>query len=323
MTRDPHHRNPPSTHLISYPGIIRYCYNTGDITGTYAGGICGKNTVSAIIFNCYNTGDGTESVNEQGGILGNNGGNGGTVYIYNCWSACNHVDGGIAADANSSGTVIVKNCYYIGGSPNINGSNVDKIALKMMRKFNKNQTYIFNTLQFYRKDRIIYLEKIISDAKRNNFFIGIKLVRGAYHEKEIKRAKKMNYDCPVHQIKNNTDIDYNKALEICIKNIDIISICAGTHNEKSSALLINLLKQNCISNNDKRIYFSQLLGMSDHISYNAAKKGFNVAKYVPYGPVNEMLPYLIRRAEENTSIAGQMGRELSNILSEKKRRSNS
>ena len=197
---------------------------------------------------------------------------------------------------------------------------IDNIALKMMHKFNKKQAYIFNTLQFYRKDRLIYLEKILKQAKKNKFFIGIKLVRGAYYEKEIERAKNMDYNCPVHKTKEKTDLDYNNALKVCVKNIDTISICAGTHNEESSTLLIKLLKQNCISNNDKRIYFSQLLGMSDHISYNAAKKGFNVAKYVPYGPVKEMLPYLIRRAEENTSIAGQMGRELSNIISEKKRR---
>ena len=132
----------------------------------------------------------------------------------------------------------------------------------------------------------------------------------------------MDYPCPVHTIKENTDNDYNKALSLCIENIDIISVCAGTHNEDSSALLINLLENHNISKDDKRVYFSQLLGMSDHISYNAAKKGFNVAKYVPYGPVKDVLPYLIRRAEENTSIAGQMGRELSNIISEKKRRKN-
>ena len=111
--------------------------------------------------------------------------------------------------------------------------------------------------------------------------------------------------------KENTDSDYNQALTLCIENIDIVSVCAGTHNEESSALLVDLLKKHNISKDDKRVYFSQLLGMSDHISYNAAKKGFNVVKYVPYGPVKEVLPYLIRRAKENTSIAGQMSRELS------------
>lgn len=199
---------------------------------------------------------------------------------------------------------------------------IDIIAIKMMQKFNTKETWIFNTLQLYRNDRIAHLEDLLDNARKNNFFIGIKLVRGAYHEQEISRAKQMGYHCPVHTIKENTDIDYNKALTICIKNIDILSVCAGTHNEESTTLLINLLKKHNISKDDKRIYFSQLLGMSDHISYNAAKAGFNVAKYVPYGPVKDVLPYLIRRAEENTSIAGQMGRELSNIIAEKKRRKN-
>jgi len=197
---------------------------------------------------------------------------------------------------------------------------IDNLALKMMQKFNTKEAWVFNTLQFYRKDRVTHLENLLINAQKNNFIIGLKLVRGAYHEKEVERAKINHYVCPVHSTKENTDIDYNKAIKICVENINIISFCAGTHNEKSSALLINLLEKNNISKNDKRIYFSQLLGMSDHISYNAAKAGFNVAKYVPYGPVNDVLPYLIRRAEENTSISGQMGRELTNIIEEKKRR---
>lgn len=200
---------------------------------------------------------------------------------------------------------------------------IDEIALKMMKKFNTKKTLIFNTVQLYRIDRISYIEKLLVNSKKNKFFIGLKLVRGAYHEQEISRAKKMGYPCPVHLVKKDTDKDYNKALSMCIKNINIISICAGTHNEESSALLIKLLKKENIRKDDKRIYFSQLLGMSDHISYNAAKRGFNVAKYVPYGPVKDVLPYLIRRAEENTSISGQIGRELSNILAERKRRKSS
>ena len=197
---------------------------------------------------------------------------------------------------------------------------IDDIAVRMMEKFNTKQAWIFNTLQLYRNDRISHLNILLTNAKKKKFFIGLKLVRGAYHEQEIERAKNLGYSCPVHQQKEDTDKDYNEALSICIKNINIISICAGTHNEKSSALLIHLLKEKGISKNDKRVYFSQLLGMSDHISYNTAKKGFNVAKYVPYGPIKDLLPYLIRRAEENTSITGQMGRELNNIIAEKKRR---
>ena len=195
--------------------------------------------------------------------------------------------------------------------------------MEMMRKYNKEEACIYNTLQMYRNDRITYLNELVSDIKDNKYFVGLKLVRGAYHEQEIERAKQKNYPCPVHTIKENTDTDYNKALRICMENIDRISVCAGTHNEESSSLLMDLMQQHNIQKGDKRIFFSQLLGMSDHISYNIANSGFNVAKYVPYGPVKDVLPYLIRRAEENTSIAGQMGRELTNIIEEKKRRRNS
>lgn len=199
-------------------------------------------------------------------------------------------------------------------------NTIDDLALKMMIKYNKNKAYIFNTIQLYRVDRIKYLTDLIEIAKKKDFFIGVKLVRGAYHEKEIQRSISKNIKCPVHTIKDNTDIDYNTALKICIQNIDLISICAGTHNENSSLRLINLLEKHNIDKDDDRVYFSQLLGMSDNISYNAAKSGYNVAKYVPYGPVKDVIPYLIRRAEENTSISGQMGRELQNIIIEKKRR---
>ena len=197
---------------------------------------------------------------------------------------------------------------------------IDDVAIKMMQKYNTKKVWIYNTLQLYRHDRLAYLKELITIAKKNNFLIGIKLVRGAYHKKEIQRAKEKNYSIPVHLEKDKTDKDYNQAINLCVQNIDIISFCAGTHNEKSSALLINLLNKYKISKNDKRIYFSQLLGMSDHISYNAAKNGFNVAKYVPYGPIKDLIPYLIRRAEENKSISGQMNRELRNIISEKNRR---
>ena len=201
-------------------------------------------------------------------------------------------------------------------------NEIDDIAIAMMQKFNKNEAWIFNTLQLYRNDRVDHLEMLLKLATEKKFFVGLKLVRGAYHEQEIERAKEKGYNCPVHTIKENTDIDYNKALTLCIENIDFVSVCAGTHNEESSALLVELLNKHNISKDDKRVYFSQLLGMSDHISYNAAKEGFNVVKYVPYGPIKDVLPYLIRRAEENTSIAGQMGRELTNIIEEKKRRRN-
>ena len=199
-------------------------------------------------------------------------------------------------------------------------NNIDNIALNMMRKYNKNKAIIFNTLQLYRKDRIDYLKYMIKDAKNKKYIIGVKLVRGAYHEQEIKRAKIKNITCPVYKNKYDTDKNYNHAIKICIENINYIELCIGTHNEKSIEILIQLMKQHNIKNNNKKIYISQLLGMSDNISYNAAKENYNVAKYVPYGPVKDVLPYLIRRAEENTSISGQMGRELKNIIKEKKRR---
>ncbi len=197
---------------------------------------------------------------------------------------------------------------------------IDMIVLSMMKKYNKKEVYIYNTLQMYRTDRLNYLNKIISIAKKEKFLLGIKLVRGAYHQQEIDRAIKLKYDVPVFETKNKSDESFNKSLKVCCDNINHISICAGTHNEYSSQLLIDLMKTNNINKNDPRIYFSQLLGMCDHISYNIAEHGFNTAKYVPYGPIKDVIPYLIRRAEENTSISGQMNRDLLNILNEKKRR---
>jgi len=199
---------------------------------------------------------------------------------------------------------------------------IDDLANENKEKFNKEKAIIYNTYQLYRHDRLIYLEECIKHAKENNYHIGAKLVRGAYMEKERKRAKEMGYPSPIQPDKKGSDADYNYALELCVKNINHVSLCAGTHNEQSSLLLINLMAQNNIQPNDKRIYFSQLLGMSDHISYNLSLAGYNVAKYVPYGPVKEVLPYLLRRAQENTSVKGQTGRELSLIIKEKNRRKN-
>ena len=198
--------------------------------------------------------------------------------------------------------------------------SIDKIVLDLMKKYNHDKILIYNTLQFYRHDRIKYVNTILKQSKKENFKLGLKLVRGAYHQQEIERAKQKNYLPPVHLKKEDTDKDFNESIKICLDNIDHISICAGTHNEESSKILIKLMKERGLKNNDKRIYSSQLLGMSDNISYNLSNENFNVSKYVPYGPVKDVIPYLIRRAEENTSISGQMGRELINIIDEKKRR---
>lgn len=197
---------------------------------------------------------------------------------------------------------------------------VDDIALDMMRKYNKEKAIVHNTAQMYRWDRIAYLNEIKTRAENENFYIGMKLVRGAYIEQERERAKKMGYEDPMQKDKSNTDKDFNLAIAYCVENIDRISFCCASHNEESSIYLVDLMKKNNINVNDDRIYFAQLLGMSDHISKNMSKEGYNVAKYVPYGPVKDVTPYLIRRAEENTSLAGQTGRELSLILEEKKRR---
>ncbi len=200
-------------------------------------------------------------------------------------------------------------------------NTIDRITEEMMLKYNSNKAIVFNTIQLYRWDRLEFLKQSFNHAKNNNYKLGVKLVRGAYMEKERERAKEKGYPSPIQKTKKDSDIDYDKALEFCIENIDVISICAGSHNEKSALFLSNLLLEKGISKNDNRVYFAQLLGMSDHISYNLANAGFNVAKYVPYGPVKEVLPYLIRRAEENTSVAGQTGRELSLITKERERRS--
>ncbi len=199
-------------------------------------------------------------------------------------------------------------------------NTIDALATKMMEKFNKTEAIVFNTIQLYRHDRLEFLKNSLVAANQNNYFYGVKLVRGAYMEKEAKRALEMNYTNPIQNSKENSDADYNNALSFCIENINKISFCAGTHNENSSKLLAQLMLDNNIANNDKRIYFSQLYGMSDNLSYNLANAGYNVAKYLPYGPVRAVLPYLFRRAAENTSVKGQTGRELNLILTERKRR---
>jgi proline dehydrogenase len=197
---------------------------------------------------------------------------------------------------------------------------IDDLADQMMVQFNKEKAIVYNTFQLYRKDRLAFLKTSFEKAKQHNYILGAKLVRGAYMEKERDRASKMNYPSPIQDTKENTDRDYNAALLFCVQHIDRIAVCAGTHNESSSLLLVKALDENKIPHDHPHIFFSQLLGMSDHISFNLSSDHYNVAKYVPYGPVKEVLPYLIRRAQENTSVKGQTGRELSLIIKEKRRR---
>ncbi len=197
---------------------------------------------------------------------------------------------------------------------------IDDLANEMMTAYNKERPIVYNTFQLYRKDRLSYLKESFQMAQTGNYHLGAKLVRGAYMEKERERAAQMNYPSPIQDTKEATDKDYDLAVQFCVEHIDRIALCAGTHNEKSSMDLALLMQEKKIQLNNKNIYFSQLLGMSDHISYNLANSGYNVVKYVPYGPVREVLPYLIRRAQENTSVKGQTGRELSLIIKEKERR---
>lgn len=197
---------------------------------------------------------------------------------------------------------------------------IDRVALEMMRKYNQEQAIVYNTYQLYRHDKLASLKADAGIASQEKFFLGAKLVRGAYMEKERKRALSMNYPSPIQADKESTDRDYDHALQFCISEIDLISFVAGTHNEQSCRLLAELLDEKAIPHNHEHVYFSQLLGMSDNLSFNLSAFGYNVAKYVPYGPVKAVMPYLFRRAEENTSVAGQMGRELRLIALELKRR---
>lgn len=197
---------------------------------------------------------------------------------------------------------------------------IDDVADAMMAKYNREKAIVYNTFQLYRKDRLAFLKQSFEKATAAGYHLGAKLVRGAYMEKERQRAQEKGYPSPIQDTKADSDRDYDLALQFCTDHSDRIALCAGTHNEASSKLLVELMSEKKIDAGNKYVFFSQLLGMSDHISFNLSDAGYNVAKYVPYGPVKEVLPYLIRRAQENTSVKGQTGRELSLIIKEKQRR---
>jgi proline dehydrogenase len=196
----------------------------------------------------------------------------------------------------------------------------DDIVAEMMRKYNKEKAIVFNTLQLYRWDRLDYLKKLHEQAKAEGFYIGMKLVRGAYMEKENKRAEEKGNPTPICASKEATDVNYDSTVIYMMENLEKMSIFAGTHNEESSYKLMDLMQKMNVAKNDNRIWFGQLYGMSDNISYNLAQNGYNVAKYLPFGPVRDVMPYLIRRAEENTSVAGQTSRELNLLKAERERR---
>ena len=197
---------------------------------------------------------------------------------------------------------------------------IDRLATEMMEKYNRDDAIIYNTLQMYRTDRLQYLKDARRRAAAGRYLYAVKLVRGAYMEKERARAEEMGYPSPIHADKAATDRDYDAAIEYCLKHHEDVSFVAATHNEKSTQLLVQKMHDRGIREGTPGIYFSQLYGMSDNLSYVLAKHGYNVSKYVQYGPVRDALPYLIRRAAENTSTAGQVSRELELIAMELKRR---
>ena len=195
----------------------------------------------------------------------------------------------------------------------------DDLTEQMMVLYNREKAIVFNTLQMYRYDRLDYLSALHDRASKKGFYVGLKLVRGAYMEKERERAEEKGYPSPICVDKQATDTNFDAGITYMMEHKKL-ALFAGTHNEESTYKLIELAIEKGISKNDKRLWFGQLYGMSDHISYNLAAQGYNVAKYLPYGPVRDVMPYLIRRAEENTSVSGQTSRELSLLKTERKRR---
>ncbi len=199
---------------------------------------------------------------------------------------------------------------YIDAEESVTQNALDEISIGMMKKYNQKKAVVYITLQMYTKDRISFLKDLIANAKSGHYFLGVKLVRGAYWEKESKRGSHKEDKCVVFLKKEDTDAAFNSALDICMKNLDVVFICNATHNEKSSMHLALAMRKMSLPNNCQSIKFSQLYGMSDHVSYSLAKGGYNVSKYLPYGTIKQVIPYLIRRAEENTAISGQMSREV-------------
>ncbi len=196
----------------------------------------------------------------------------------------------------------------------------DDLVLEMMRKYNKEKAVVFNTFQMYRWDRMTYIKELFEKGASEGFKIGAKVVRGAYMEKENERASEKGYESPICKSKQETDENFDEAIVYMMGHLEQFSVFAGTHNEHSTHELIHLMERHNLAPDDARVWFGQLFGMSDHITYNLAAHGFNVVKYVPYGPVRDVMPYLIRRAEENTSVAGQTSRELGLLQKERKRR---
>ena len=222
--------------------------------------------------------------------------------------------------------IIASACYeknvrlYIDSEDSFYQDTIDQFAFELMAKYNREKVVVYNTFQMYRKNMLENLKSAHKEGLKKGYLVGVKLVRGAYMEKERERAEEKGYEDPIMPDKASTDKQYNDALKYCIENIDSMELCSGSHNEDSNYLLIKLMEERKLAKIDERVYFAQLYGMSDHISFNLAHAGYNVVKYVPYGHIATVMPYLFRRAEENTSIAGQSSRELELIRMELKRR---
>ena len=197
---------------------------------------------------------------------------------------------------------------------------IDELAIKMMRKYNLSSPIVYNTVQMYRKDRLSYLAEMISNQLNDGVIFGLKLVRGAYMEKERNLAVSMNVESPICDSKDDTDKNFNSGLDFVFNNLNRISFVCASHNEDSILKVMNMMESKKLKSNDNKIWFGQLYGMSDNISFNLASKNYNTFKILPFGSVKNLMPYLIRRAEENTSVQGQTGRELQLILKERKRR---
>ncbi|MCK5368101.1 MAG: proline dehydrogenase family protein [Cyclobacteriaceae bacterium] len=221
---------------------------------------------------------------------------------------------------------IAKACFekgiqlYVDSEDSFYQDPIDDLVYELMEKYNRVHAVVFNTYQMYRKGMLENLKVASEMGRKRGYYVGAKLVRGAYMEKERERAEEKGYQDPIMPDKESTDRQYDDALRYCVENIDNMELCSGSHNENSNYLLTELILKHNLAKDDKRIYFAQLFGMSDHISFNLANAGYNVVKYVPYGPIETVMPYLLRRAEENTSIAGQSSRELELITKELKRR---
>jgi proline dehydrogenase len=197
---------------------------------------------------------------------------------------------------------------------------LDELVERKMEEHNKIKAVVFNTFQMYRHDRLVYLKSQVQKAKSGGYILGVKLVRGAYMEKERVRANELGYESPIHANKQAVDEDFNAAVMLCLENLEYVSLCIASQSEESNLLTVKMIEEKGIARNHPQIWFSQLYGMGDNITFNLANAGFNAAKYLPYGPVKDVIPYLIRRAQENTSVAGQMSRELTLINKEVERR---